>query len=114
MMAARTQPVEALRSNSRTTAQGASILQRGLVVLQAALSLVLLVAAGLFAQSLNKAENVDMKLNTTNRYIAHINPQAAVLQEHGSRATVSDDRGSVPWDSRSSEGWPVDIYADGG
>lgn len=77
LMAARTQPVESLRSNTRTTTQGASFLQRGLVVLQAALSLVLLVAAGLFAQSLNKAENVDMKLDTTNRYIAHINPQAA-------------------------------------
>ncbi len=77
LMAARTQPAEALRSNARTTAHGASFLQRALVVLQAALSLVLLVAAGLFAQSLNKAENVDMKLDTTNRYIAHINPQAA-------------------------------------
>jgi predicted permease len=77
LMAARTQPAEALRSNARTTAHGASILQRALVVLQAALSLVLLVAAGLFAQSLNKAENVDMKLDATNRYIAHINPQAA-------------------------------------
>src|SRR6202011_1774798 len=77
LMAAHTQPAESLRSNARTTAQGASFLQRGLVVLQAALSLVLLVAAGLFAQSLNKAENVDMKLDTTNRYIAHINPQAA-------------------------------------
>jgi macrolide transport system ATP-binding/permease protein len=77
LMAARTQPAEALRSNTRTTSQGASLLQRSLVVLQAALSLVLLVAAGLFAQSLNKAENVDMKLDTTNRYIAHINPQAA-------------------------------------
>ncbi|UWZ81757.1 ABC transporter permease [Occallatibacter riparius] len=77
LMAARTQPAEALRSNARTTAHGASFLQRSLVVLQAALSLVLLVAAGLFAQSLNKAQNVDMKLDTTNRYIAHINPQAA-------------------------------------
>jgi predicted permease len=77
LMAARTQPAEALRSNARTTAQSASFLQRSLVVLQAALSLVLLVAAGLFAQSLNKAENVDMKLDATNRYIAHINPQAA-------------------------------------
>jgi predicted permease len=77
LMAARTQPSEALRSNARTTAQGASWLQRALVVLQAALSLVLLVAAGLFAQSLNKAENVDMKLDAKNRYIAHINPQAA-------------------------------------
>jgi predicted permease len=77
LMAARTQPAEALRSNARTTAHGASFLQRSLVVLQAALSLVLLVAAGLFAQSLSKAQNVNMKLDTTNRYIAHINPQAA-------------------------------------
>ncbi|MGO9936689.1 MAG: ABC transporter permease [Terracidiphilus sp.] len=77
LMAARTQPAEALRSNARTTAHGASILQRALVALQAALSLVLLVAAGLFAQSLSKAENVDMKLDATNRYIAHINPQSA-------------------------------------
>ena len=77
LMAARTQPAESLRSNARTAAQGASFLQRALVVVQAALSLVLLVAAGLFAQSLNKAQNVDMKLDTANRYIAHINPQAA-------------------------------------
>jgi predicted permease len=77
LMAARTQPAESLRSNARTTTHGASFLQRALVVLQAALSLVLLVAAGLFAQSLNKAENVDMKLDATNRWIAHINPQAA-------------------------------------
>jgi macrolide transport system ATP-binding/permease protein len=45
--------------------------------LSACVILVLLVAAGLFAQNLNKAENVDMKLNATNRYITHINPQAA-------------------------------------
>jgi predicted permease len=77
LMAARTHPAEALRSNARITAHGASFLQRSLVVLQAALSLVLLIAAGLFAQSLNKAENVDMKLDATNRYIVHINPQAA-------------------------------------
>jgi macrolide transport system ATP-binding/permease protein len=77
LMAARTQPAEALRSNTRTTALGASLLQRSLVILQAALSLVLLVAAGLFAQSLNKAENVDMKLDASNRYVAHFNPQAA-------------------------------------
>jgi macrolide transport system ATP-binding/permease protein len=80
LMAARAQPAEVLRSNARTTAPGASWLQRALVVLQAALSLVLLVAAGLFTQSLNKAQNVDMKLDARNRYIAHINPQAAGYQ----------------------------------
>jgi predicted lysophospholipase L1 biosynthesis ABC-type transport system permease subunit len=62
LLALRVQPIEALRSNARTTAQGASYVQRGLVVLQAALSLVLLVAAGLFIQSLNKARGTDMRL----------------------------------------------------
>src|SRR6201994_353871 len=46
LLAAQAHPAEALRSNARSTAQGASWLQRALVVLQAALSLVLLVAAG--------------------------------------------------------------------
>jgi predicted permease len=76
-IAARTQPAEGLRSTPRTTAHGASWLQRALVVLQAALSLVLLVAAGLFTQSLNQAQGINMKLDATNRYIIHINPQAA-------------------------------------
>jgi len=76
-IAAQTQPVEALRSGARTTAAGASRLQRALVVLQAAVSLVLLVGAGLFSQSLNKLQSSDLKLDARNRYIVHINPQAA-------------------------------------
>jgi len=76
-IAAQAQPAEALRSGSRTVASGASLLQRGLVVLQASLSLVLLVGAGLFAQSLKKLETSDLHLDSKNRYIVHINPQAA-------------------------------------
>ncbi len=76
-IAARAQPAEALRSGSRTTANGASLLQRSLVIVQAALSLVLLVGAGLFTQSLNKLQSSDMHLDSRNRYIIHINPQAA-------------------------------------
>jgi predicted permease len=76
-IAARAEPADALRSGSRTTTGRASLLQRGLVVLQAALSLVLLVGAGLFSQSLNKLESKDLKLDAKNRYILHINPQAA-------------------------------------
>jgi predicted permease len=76
-IAAQAKPVDALRSGVRTTAAATSWLQRGLVVLQGALSLVLLVAAGLFSQSLNKLASTDLKLQTKNRYIVHINPQAA-------------------------------------
>jgi macrolide transport system ATP-binding/permease protein len=76
-IAAQTQPGEAMRSGTRTTAAGASRLQRALVVLQAAVSLVLLVGAGLFSQSLNKLQSTDLKLDARNRYIVHISPQAA-------------------------------------
>ena len=74
------EPADALRGSHRATAASASVLQRSLVILQAALSLVLLVGAGLLSQSLNKLEHQDFKLATTNRYIAHINPQAAGYQ----------------------------------
>jgi macrolide transport system ATP-binding/permease protein len=70
-------PADALRSGTRSTASGASLLQRSLIVLQSALALVLLVGAGMFIQSLNKLRSIDLKLNSTNRYIVHFNPQAA-------------------------------------
>jgi macrolide transport system ATP-binding/permease protein len=70
-------PADALRSGTRTTTSGASLLQRSLIVLQSALALVLLVGAGMFIQSLNKLRNIDLKLNPANRYIIHFNPQAA-------------------------------------
>ena len=75
-ISARVEPVDALRSGTRATG-GATLLQRGLVVVQSALSLVLLVGAGLFSQSLNKLQHSDLKLESTNRYIVHMNPQAA-------------------------------------
>ena len=76
-IAARTQPVDALRGGSRAKGSGTSRLQRSLVIVQAALSFVLLVGAGLFAQSLSKLQSADLKLDEQNRYIVHINPQAA-------------------------------------
>src|SRR5581483_6775996 len=76
-VASKADPADALRAGSRSVAGGATFLQHALVVLQAGLSLVLLVAAGLFAKSLNKLEHIDLKLDPVNRYIVHINPQTA-------------------------------------
>jgi predicted permease len=76
-ISAQAEPADVLRSSSRATTSGASLLQRALVVGQAALSLVLLVGAGLFSQSLNKLQRTDMKLDAKNRYIVHFNAQTA-------------------------------------
>ena len=76
-LTSKAQPADVLRSGVRTSASGASKLQKVLVVLQAGLSFVLLVGAGLFAQSLGRLESTDMKLDSRNRYIVHLNPQAA-------------------------------------
>ncbi len=98
-IAAQAQPADALRSGTRTTAGGASILQRSLVILQASLSLVLLVGAGLFAQSLNKLESSDMHLDAKNRYIVHFNPQAAgyaTTQVEALYRTIEDQFHALP------------------
>jgi predicted permease len=76
-MAAKTEPADALRTGTRGSTSGTSLLQRGLVIAQAAISLLLIVGAGLFSQSLRKLQSSDLKLDSTNRYIIHINPQAA-------------------------------------
>ncbi|MGA3373533.1 MAG: ABC transporter permease [Terracidiphilus sp.] len=103
-IAAGAKPADALRSGSRTTATGSSLLQRGLVVLQAALSLVLLVGAGLFSQSLSKLQNTDLKLDSRNRYIVHINPQAAGYSQNQLEAlyrTLEDRFHALPGVTRA-------------
>ena len=76
-IASKAEPADALRGGARSVAGGTTMLQRALVVVQAGLSLVLLVGAGLFAKSLNKLEHIDLKLDPVNRYIVHISPQTA-------------------------------------
>ena len=98
-ISAQARPADALRTGTRTTASGASLLQRLLVILQAALSLVLLVGAGLFSQSLNKLQSTDLKLDSTNRYIIHFNPQAAgyaTTQVEALYRTIEDRFHSLP------------------
>jgi predicted permease len=71
------EPAEALRGSNRSTRDGSSLLQRSLVVVQAALSLVLLVGAGLLTRSLNKLEHQSFGLQTENRVVVHISPDNA-------------------------------------
>jgi predicted permease len=76
-MTATANPADALRGANRSTGQSAGWTQRSLVVAQAALSLVLLCAAGLLIQSLRNMKRQDFGFETANRYILHIDPQMA-------------------------------------
>ncbi len=113
-IAAQANPADALRNGARSTATGTALLQRGLVVLQVALSFVLLVGAGLFLQSLRKLESTDLKLDAKNRYIVHINPQAAGFTPETVRSALSHDGGSIPSAARSHESGHRQLHADGG
>src|SRR5580704_11665835 len=67
-------PVEALRGANRSVGGRRSWAQKSLVIAQAAMSLVLLSAAALLAQSLRNLEHQDFGFDTQGRYMAWINP----------------------------------------
>jgi predicted permease len=76
-MTATANPADALRGANRSTGQSVGWTQKSLVVAQAALSLVLLCAAGLLIQSLRNLQRQDFGFETANRYILHTDPQMA-------------------------------------
>ncbi|MGD1079494.1 MAG: ABC transporter permease [Candidatus Sulfotelmatobacter sp.] len=70
-------PAEALRGVNRSTQDRSSLPQKSLIVFQAALSLVLLVCAGLLTQSLRNLEHQNFGIATANRYVFHFDPEGA-------------------------------------
>lgn len=72
-MTSRADPVEALRGANRSVGGGRSWAQKSLIIGQAAMSLVLLSAAALLAQSLRNLEHQNFGFETEGRYIAWTN-----------------------------------------
>jgi predicted permease len=67
-------PASAIRGAARTMKDSSSTPQRVLVITQAALSVVLLCAAGLLLRSLSNLRTQDFGFQTTDRYIVGIDP----------------------------------------
>ena len=78
--AAHSDPIEALRGANRSTGRHATLAQSGLVVGQAAVSVVLLCAAGLLILSLQKLEQQRFGFDPAHRVIVKFDVQTAGLQ----------------------------------
>ena len=80
----------ALKETSRSIAGSRSLLTRGLLVLQVAVSLVLLIAAGLFLRTLNNLRHVDVGFNTQNLVVFRVNPLLNRYDDTKSNTVIAD------------------------
>ena len=80
-LATRTDPVEALRGSGRSTTDNSSFARKALLVVQAALSVVLVAGATMLGRSLNKLEHQDLGYRTEGRVVVSLNrPPATYTQ----------------------------------
>jgi predicted permease len=80
----------ALKETSRSIAGSRSLLTRALLVLQVAVSLVLLIAAGLFLRTLNNLRHVDVGFNTQNLVVFRVNPALNRYDDKKSNAVIEE------------------------
>ena len=71
------QPADVLRGANRSKRDRSTLPQKALVVFQAALSVVLLAGAILMSRSLGKLEHQNFGIQTSNRYVFHLDPAGA-------------------------------------
>jgi predicted permease len=124
-MATRVDPMEALRGASRSTARVSSLPRKTLVVLQAALSLVLLSASGLLTAALHQLENQNSGFDQDRRMVASMNPRLAgyrTQQLSPLYRRIHDSIASIPgvssvalclYSPQSGKGWGTGVQVDG-
>ena len=118
-------PAEALRGSNRSTRDLSSLPQRSMIVFQAALTLVLLVGAGLLTKSLRNMEHQNFGIQTANRYVLHIDPAGAGYKPETLPAfyrTLEDQFGSLPgvqsvglalYSTLEGNNWGEGVFVDG-
>jgi putative ABC transport system permease protein len=80
-MTLRAEPLEALRGVNRSMGGNRHWVQKILVILQAAVSLVLLSAAAMLGQSLRNLEHQNFGFETSGRYLVSIDPRISGYQQ---------------------------------
>ncbi|MFY9558019.1 MAG: ABC transporter permease, partial [Blastocatellia bacterium] len=74
LRATRVDLMPALKDNARSVTGSRSILSKSLIVAQVAMSMVLLVGAGLFVRTLRNLQNVDVGFNRENLLLFNVEP----------------------------------------
>ena len=118
-------PAEALRGMNRSAGDRSLLPQKTLIVFQGALSLVLLVGAGLMTQTLRNLEKQDFGITTANRYVIHFDPMGAGynLQTIGAlNQRVEDEFKTLPgvksvglalYSTLEGNNWGEEVYVEG-
>jgi predicted permease len=118
-------PAEALRGVNRSTRDRGALPQKSLIVFQAALSVVLLVGAGLLTKSLRNLERQDFGLKTQNRYVAHLDPAGAGytpeklpalydrLQQQFAAVPAVKSVGLALYSTLEGNNWGETVYVEG-
>lgn len=124
-LSAHADPIEALRGANRSTGRHATLAQKSLVVAQAAVSVVLLCAAGFLILSMNRVEHQDFGFDTTNRSVAQIDPQTAGYkpdQLEGLYRQLHETLAAIPGVDRvafalyspmSGDNWGESVFVEG-
>ena len=82
-----------LKETSRSVVASRSLLSKALLVVQVAISLVLLIGAGLFLRTLDNLRRVDVGFDPQNLVLFRVNPQLNRYDEHRVGAAVPADDG---------------------
>ncbi len=77
----RTHPAEALRGSGRSTSDHSSFTRKGLLIVQAAVSVVLVAGATMLARSLNKLEHQDFGYQVQGRVVVDLHNPPATYTE---------------------------------
>ena len=124
-MTASADPADALRGATRSTGRNSAWGQKALVVVQAALSLILLCAAGLLARSLTNMHRQHFGFDTANRYVLHIDPEMAgykASQLQPLFRQIHDNLSAIPgvelvslslYTPMEGDNWGESIYIEG-
>jgi putative ABC transport system permease protein len=124
-MTAHADPIEALRGANRSTKHSGLWTQKILVVLQAAVSLVLLCASGLLIRSLTNLHHQHFGFETQNRYVLHIDPTMAGYQAPQADVffrQLHDTLGAIPgiqsvayalYSPMEGDNWGNGVYIEG-